>query len=115
MVFENKFLNKPQLREKNILESEVEGKVKRYAKSKGVIVDKFTSPSKRSVPDDIFTFPPNGWVVFFEFKKPGAKPTPKQEEDHAKRRAVGAHVHVVDNVEEGKRIVDHYLGVTDRA
>jgi hypothetical protein len=113
MVFQNKFLNKPQVTEKNILESEVEGSVKRYAKSKGVIVDKFTSPSKRSVPDDIFTFPPHGWVVFIEFKKPGKKPTEKQALDHEKRRAVGAHVFVVDNVAYGKRIIDYYLGDRD--
>ena len=34
---------------------------------------------KRGVPDDQFMLP-NGWSLWIEFKAPGKKPTPKQEE-----------------------------------
>lgn len=90
---------------RKLLEKDIEKAVCEYARSKGVLAEKFTSPGKRSVPDRIFSFP-GGKVVFIEFKAPGKKATDLQERDHAKRRALGFVVMLVDNVELGKKIVD---------
>lgn len=94
-----------EMKPRKVSEADIEKAVCDYAKRKGVMVDKFVSPNKRSVPDRIFSFP-GGKVVFIEFKAPGKKATPMQERDHAKRRALGFAVAVVDNVEQGKRIID---------
>ncbi len=92
-----------------VLEKDVEGPVVRYARSKGLKAEKFTSPAKRSVPDDIFTIPNLKYtplVFFIEFKAPGKKPTPKQQLDHDSRRAMGQLVYVIDNATTGKQLVD---------
>jgi hypothetical protein len=87
------------------LESEIEKKVCDYAKSLGCLVYKFTSPSRRSVPDRMFITRRNH-VWFIEFKRQGKKPTPGQEVEIAKIRGKGGIVWVVDNVREGKQVVD---------
>jgi len=87
-----------------MLESEIESKVCAYAKTKGLIPYKFTSPNRRSVPDRLFCGP-NGIHFFIEFKRPGAKPTVKQWREINRLIALGHHVHVCDDIEEGKRIV----------
>jgi hypothetical protein len=87
------------------LESVIEKKVCDYAKSLGCLVYKFTSPSRRSVPDRMFIAPGNH-VWFIEFKRLGLKPTPGQEVEIAKIRGKGGIVWVVDEVEQGKRIVN---------
>ena len=93
-------------RDRDLLEKDIEGPVKRYAKSRyGMLAEKFISPSKRSVPDDLFTTR-HGFMFFIEFKAPGKLPTPKQKEDHARRRAFGIRVYVVDDVGYGKQVID---------
>lgn len=52
------------------LEKEIEKKVCDYAKASGMLVYKFTSPARRSVPDRLFI--PEGKSAFFiEFKREG--------------------------------------------
>jgi hypothetical protein len=87
------------------LESVIEQKVCDYAKSLSCLVYKFTSPSRRSVPDRMF-IAPGGRVFFIEFKRKGEKPTAGQEVEIEKMVKQGANVYVVDNVELGKRFVD---------
>lgn len=108
MTFENKWLGKTQEQVNELSEADIEKKVCNYAKGKGYVVDKFTSPSKRSVPDRLFT-PPCGVMFLIEFKKRGKKPTEKQALDHEKRRKNNVFVYVVDDVEQGKQIIDHWL------
>lgn len=93
---------------KRISESDVEKEVKAYAKLNGVYCRKFSSPAKRSVPDDIFLFD-TGKVIFIEFKAPGEGPTTAQEREHVKIRNRKGIVYVCDNVEKGKAIIDKYL------
>ena len=88
----------------NPLEKEIEKKVCEYAKSKGVLCYKFTSPNQRSVPDRIFHFKGHTWYI--EFKRLGQEPTAAQSIEIARIRAQGISVTVVDNVEHGKAIVD---------
>lgn len=86
------------------LEKDIEKRVCDYAKSLGMLCYKFTSPSRRSVPDRMF-ITKAGVVFFIEFKRKGQKPTASQEVEIAKIRAQGVKCSVVDNVETGKRIV----------
>ena len=90
--------------ERKILEKDIEDPVVRFARSKGMVVFKFKSPSNRSVPDRIF-FPKGVPAFLIEFKAPGKKPTEKQNNKIEQIRATGTIVYVVDNVEEGKRKV----------
>ena len=100
-------------RDKPMLEKDVEGNNRTYAKKKGVMFEKFTSPSKRSVPDDILTFP-NGLIAFIEYKAPGKRATPKQWLDHQKRRAMGCLVYVVDDPDVGRRVIDTLLELDEQ-
>jgi len=88
-----------------MLEKQIESKVCEYAKTKNVLVYKFTSPARAAVPDRLF-IAPDGRVWFCEFKREGQKPTPAQEREHTKLRAQKVNVFVIDNVEDGKAMVD---------
>lgn len=90
------------------LEKDIEGKCVQHAKSLGILVYKFTSPSKRSVPDRIFVLP-GGHVFWIEFKRLGKEPTPAQTVEIEKLRKQGVTVYVVDNVTEGKGRIELQL------
>lgn len=90
---------------RNLLEKDIESRVCRYAEKRGWRAMKFVSPNYRSVPDRIF-FKHPGRVFFIEFKKPGQKPTEKQKREIDRLKAEGFDVFVVDNIEEGKTIID---------
>ena len=92
-----------------MLERDVEKAVKRYAESKNWLTRKWTSPGHTFVPDQIF-IRPDGQVIFIEFKREGAKPTAGQMREHGKLRDHGCLVYVIDSVEAGKALVDHYDG-----
>lgn len=88
-----------------MLEKKIEEKVNEYAKSKGFLVYKFTSPNRRAVPDRMYVHP-SGHVSFIEFKAEGKLPTPAQVREHAKLRGHGVQVDVVDSIEQGKMVID---------
>jgi hypothetical protein len=88
-----------------MLEKQIEAKVCEYAKTKNVLVYKFTSPARAAVPDRMF-IRPDGHIWFVEFKREGAKPTPAQEREHHRLRQHKVSVFVIDNVEEGKLMID---------
>lgn len=94
------------MRNDNPLEKVIEEKVCIYAKEQGWLVYKFTSPSRMAVPDRLFIR--NGQVFFCEFKRKGEVPTPAQEREHIRLRQQKIHVWVIDNIEEGKKMVDYY-------
>ena len=81
-----------------MLESKIEVYLIKRCKEIGALCDKFTSPQRRSVPDRLITF--NGRVLFVELKATGKKPTEAQVRDHERRRAAGAEVVWLDNIEE---------------
>lgn len=93
-----------QMKNPNPLEKDIERKVCDYAKSLKMLVYKFTSPSRRSVPDRMF-ITEIGVVFFIEFKRKGQKPTAGQEVEIAKIRATGTRVLVIDDVEIGKDMI----------
>lgn len=78
-----------------MLERDIENALVRRVKKLGGTCEKFTSPSARSVPDRLITMP-GGQIIFVECKAPGKKPTELQERDHARRRALGCDVRVID-------------------
>jgi hypothetical protein len=88
-----------------MLERDIEKRVCEYARARGCEAEKFKSPNRGAVPDRLFTAPGER-VWFCEFKAPGKKPTPQQQRDHDRRRAMGFRVYVIDDVDEGKRMVD---------
>jgi len=88
-----------------MLEKEIEAKVCDYAKTKNVLVYKFTSPNRMAVPDRLF-IRPDGRVWFCEFKREKQKPTPAQDREHHRLRQHKVSVFVIDNVPDGKAMVD---------
>ena len=88
-----------------MLEKQIEQKVCDYAKSKGVLAYKFTSPARAAVPDRLF-IAPDGRMWFCEFKREGQKPTAAQEREHTRLREQKVNVFVIDNVTEGKLMID---------
>lgn len=90
------------------LEKVIEEKVVAFAKSKGLLAYKFTSPARRSVPDRLFVCP-GGHVFFMELKRLGHQPTHGQRVEITKLQQQGAKVYVIDNVEDGKRAVEMEL------
>lgn len=88
----------------NPLEKVIERQVCSHARSLGMYCAKFTSPQRRSVPDRIFHYKGKTWYI--EFKRFGEKPTPAQAIEHQKLRDHGVEVFVVDNVPQGKTILN---------
>lgn len=93
---------------KKLLEKDIESAVCRYALSQGMKAEKFTTPGRRSVPDRIFSCV-NGFVFFIEFKAPGAMATRKQKIDHEDRTRRGFRVFVIDDIAQGRKIIDDML------
>jgi hypothetical protein len=89
------------------LEKTIEEKVGLYAKSKGWLTYKFTSPARAAVPDRLY-ITPRGQMMFIEFKRLGKVPTPAQEREHHRLREQHVLVYVIDNIEDGKAIVDRH-------
>jgi hypothetical protein len=79
-------------------EKDVEARLVREAKRYGGVAEKFTSPGRRSVPDRIVWLP-GGRVFLVECKASGCAPTEAQDRDHARRKAMGFPVFVVDSYE----------------
>lgn len=94
-------------RKKTVYESDIEGTVRLYAKSKGWYVRKFKSPNQRSVPDRIM-ISPAGQVLFVEFKAPRKTATENQERELQRLRDVKQLTYVIDNVADGKALVDEW-------
>ena len=88
-----------------MLEKQIEAKVCDYAKTKNVLAYKFTSPARAAVPDRMFVAP-DGRVWFCEFKRSGQKPTAAQEREHLRLRDHKVNVFVIDDVNEGKTMID---------
>lgn len=90
------------------LEKEIEKKIGAYAKSKGCLYYKFTSPANRAVPDRMI-ITPNGTVGFLEIKRAGCKPTLLQMRELTKLKGVGCNVGWCDNVLDGQMFIDRIM------
>ena len=90
-----------------MLERDIEAYLVKRCKEIGALVDKFTSPQRRSVPDRLITF--GGRVLFVELKATDKKPTEAQVRDHERRRAAGAEVVWLDSKEGVDSVVKALL------
>ncbi len=102
----NALRNKNQFRTHR--ESVIESAVCEYAKRYGALTYKFTSPSRRSVPDRLFLFPKNV-VLFIEFKAKDKKPTELQAMEIAKIRDRDVPVYVIDSEKKGVSLIEEIV------
>lgn len=84
-------------------ESAIESALVRRAKELGIYTAKFTSPSRRGVPDRIFIY--KGVVLFLELKAPGEKPTKLQMHEMQELDKQGATVTWTDSLYVGKELL----------
>lgn len=84
--------------------SSIEKYLKRRVKDNGGTCEKFVSPGKRNVPDDIVTWPMSP-IEFVEVKESGDRLRLGQIRDHARRRKMGQKVTVIRSRED----VDDYV------
>jgi hypothetical protein len=87
-----------------VREKDIESWAKKLARKCGFWVRKFTSPARRSAPDDIFA--KHGRVFWVEFKATGEVATRLQEEEHKEMRSKGLTVYVCDSRESFKEVFD---------
>lgn len=97
----------PSLRKRRTdpLESTVEAKAKAYGKKLGYLSYKFTSPSRRSVPDQIHVNE-QGWWCMVEYKRLGEKPTDNQWDEINALRDQNVLVYVIDNVHTAQSLLE---------
>jgi len=89
-------------------EAYIELKVCQHANNRGIDHRKFITLSRRSAPDRIF-FAKGGFTMFIEFKCEGGKATSGQLREMARLKALKFPVHIVDDIEKGKRIIDYWV------
>ena len=88
-------------------EAQIERKICDHAQKLGLLQYKFTSPGRAGVPDRLL-IAPDGTVFMIEFKTTTGRLSALQINEHRRLSEHNITVYVVDNVAEGKRIVDSY-------
>lgn len=83
-------------------EAHIERTVCKYARSTGWLAFKWSAPGTPGVPDRLFFRATR--LLMVEFKAPGKAPTALQSHIHRQLRKEGFEVHVIDNVEDGRRL-----------
>ena len=94
-----------------VLEKKIEQAVKKWARSNGWYARKFTSPSQRSVPDDLFL--KHSKVIFIEFKREGETPTDAQWHEINEIRRSGGHADWADSKEIGIAILRGFVSIPE--
>ena len=77
-------------------EKDIEAYLVRKVKLIGGEAYKFSSPSRRGVPDRVVILP-SGAVLWVELKAEGRRPTLLQSKEHERLRTLGQRVVVVDS------------------
>jgi hypothetical protein len=90
-----------------IRERDIEAAFVRYAKARGCVAYKFTSPGRAGVPDRLVVTPVGAF--FIEFKRPGEKPTRKQQIEIDRLRLLGQTVLVIDQKGLAEGVLDLWL------
>ena len=86
-------------------ERDIEEYLVTRVKAMGGIAYKFTSPVRANVPDRIVVLP-EGLLVFVELKAPGKVPNAAQAREHARLRALGQRVVVIDSLAGVEDLLD---------
>jgi hypothetical protein len=89
---------RPYKTNSSIRERDIEKYLRDEIRRAGGRAYKFVSPGNNGVPDRVILLP-GGRIVFAELKAPGKTPTPLQAAQHAKIRALGFKVYVIDSKE----------------
>lgn len=89
-----------------MLEREIEKYLCKKIKELGGLCEKFTSPSRRSVPDRIITLF-DGHVLFVEIKSTTGTVSKAQANDHFKRFELGVTVYVLSSKDEVDQFIDY--------
>lgn len=93
-------------------ESVIEDLLQKRCREIGALCLKFSSPSRRAVPDRIVIGRDSAerpLVVFVEVKRPGQRPRPDQRAMLSTLRDHGAHAVVVSTEEEVDRFISDYF------
>lgn len=85
-------------------EKDIERKLTIAVREEGGICPKFVSPGTNGMPDRLVLLP-DGHMAFVELKAPGERPRKIQLRRHAKLRALGYRVYVVDGVEQIPEVI----------
>jgi len=89
-------------------EAKIEKKLTRWAKDKGCLSYKWSSPANRGVPDRIF-IGPSGKVLFLELKAPGERPTALQLKRLEEIRGNKGFADWADSFEDGKETLKFWI------
>lgn len=100
-------IEKPDVEDlfKTMAERDVEKALVQRVQAVGGQAYKFTSPGRRGVPDRIMLLP-GRTPEFVEVKRKGKKPRPEQLREHARIRAAGGVVHVIDSLKGIDRLLE---------
>ncbi len=90
-----------------MLEKVIEKRVCDYATDKGVMVRKNEVRTFIGRPDRVFHY--KGLTWYIEFKAQGKKASPAQVREIQKLTDQSIPAYVVDNIEDGKTIVDRFV------
>jgi hypothetical protein len=88
-------------------ESHVETKVCAHAETLGWRSIKLNGSGDRGKPDRLFLTGPPARIIFVEFKRPGEVAKKLQQWWGRLLTKMGFAHHVIDNIDEGKRLFDH--------
>jgi hypothetical protein len=92
-----------------VRESTIEAAIVRRAKAAGWLAYKFSSPSRRGVPDRIFIHR-SGVLAFMEIKAPGKKLTPLQSQELERLRSHKQNVAWFDSVDNAMEWLNAIVG-----
>lgn len=92
----------------SVLESTVERRVVKYAKSADMLVFKLNNAASSGWMDRMFLW--NQRAFFIEFKRKGEKPRKLQDFRIATLLSRGYNVYVVDNIQEGENVINYERG-----
>jgi hypothetical protein len=85
-------------------ESTIENAVIEHGEATGWFTRKITYAGRHGCRDrDFYGF---GQIVMIEFKRPGSVPRPHQERERKRMAQAGLKVHVIDDIERGKALLD---------
>ena len=92
-----------------LLESTIEQRLRKEAKSRGGLALKFVSPGMSGVPDRLVLMP-GGRMAFIELKAPGKTPRALQKKRKEQLERLGFSVYVIDNLDMIGGILDEIQG-----
>ena len=90
---------------KTTAESDIERACVKHWNMMQLVQKKNIGPGNEHWPDRTF-INADGLHLYVEFKAPGKLPTPGQIRQINRLRNTGCHVYVIDNVQEGKALLD---------